>query len=136
MELNSLFQNSFVVSLALLNHLIRRDAARLTKEAFTSNPIRNNSLAVEKLQTEKKILRKDTLRVSEAVVWKCSVGKRSSHQRCSVKKVFLEISQNAQEITCVQVFSCEFCEISNNFFLHRTLPEVLCRKGKKLKKLL
>ena len=62
--------------------------------------------------------------------------------RCSVKKVFLEISQNSQENTCVrdsflnkvaglrpkacnfikketlaQVFSCEFCKISkSNFF--------------------
>ena len=60
-------------------------------------------------------------------------------QRCSVKKVFLEISQNSQESTCtrvsflitllasspatlfrkmtlVQVFSCEFCEISKTPF--------------------
>ena len=58
------------------------------------------------------------------------------------KKVFLEISQNSQENTCArvsfliklqasslqfikketlaQVFSCEFCEISKNTFLHRT----------------
>ena len=45
-------------------------------------------------------------------------------ERCSVKKVFLEISQNSQENTCAslffkketlaQVFSCEFCEISQN----------------------
>ena len=35
-------------------------------------------------------------------------------QRCSAKKVFLEISQNSQ------VFSCEFCEISKNTFSHRT----------------
>ena len=50
------------------------------------------------------------------------------------KKVFLEISQNLQENTCVrasfyrasftpvsealaQVFSCEFCKISDNTFL-------------------
>ena len=42
------------------------------------------------------------------------------------KKVFLEISRNSQENTCVrvsfliktlaQVFSCEFCEISKNTF--------------------
>ena len=58
----------------------------------------------------------------------------------SVKKVFLEISQNLQENTCArvsfliklqacnfikketlaQVFSCEFCEISKNTFFHRT----------------
>ena len=51
---------------------------------------------------------------------------------CSVKTVFLEISQNSQENTCardsfliklqtrpplVQVFSYEFCEISKNTFL-------------------
>ena len=62
---------------------------------------------------------------------------RSSHRRCSVKKVFLEISRNSQESTCarvsfliklqaafnlikkdtlVQVFSCEFYEISKNTF--------------------
>ena len=58
----------------------------------------------------------------EAVAW-----------RCSVKKVFLEISQNSQENTSArvseasscnfikketktQVFSCEFCEISKNIF--------------------
>ena len=59
-------------------------------------------------------------------------------QRCSVKKVFLEIPQNSQENTCARVFffnkvadqacnfikketlaqviSCEFCEISKNTF--------------------
>ena len=64
---------------------------------------------------------------------------RSSHPRCSVKKLFLEISQNSQENTCarasflikfsfikketlVQVFSCEFCEISKNTFSYRTPP--------------
>ena len=53
-------------------------------------------------------------------------------QRCSVKKMFSEISQNLQENTCArvfflvnfikketlaQVFSCEFCKISKNTFL-------------------
>ena len=63
-------------------------------------------------------------------------------QRCSVKKVFLEISQNSQKNTCVrvsflvkfkpeacsfieketlaQVFSCEFCKISKNTLFYRT----------------
>ena len=56
-------------------------------------------------------------------------------QRCSAKKLFLEISQNSQENTCArasfliklikkeilaQVFSCEFCEISKNTFFYRT----------------
>ena len=51
-------------------------------------------------------------------------------QMCSVKKVFLEISQNPQEITCIrvsfliksraQVFSHEFCRISKNTFSYGT----------------
>ena len=43
---------------------------------------------------------------------------------CSVEKVFLKISQNLQENTCVeketptQVFSCEFCQIlKTSFFI-------------------
>ena len=57
---------------------------------------------------------------------------RSSHQRCSIKKVFLEFSLNWQENTCAkvsffnklqtlaQVFSWEFCKISKNAFFYRT----------------
>ena len=62
-------------------------------------------------------------------------------QRCSVKKVFLKISENSQKNTCAslffnkvadlrpatllkltltQVFSCEFCEILRTHFFHRT----------------
>ena len=52
---------------------------------------------------------------------------------CSVKKAFLEISQNSQENasarasflkteTLGQVFSCEFCEIFKNILSHRTPP--------------
>ena len=52
-------------------------------------------------------------------------------RKCSVKKVFLQISQNSLENTCArdsflikfikketlaQAFSCEFCEISKNTF--------------------
>ena len=56
---------------------------------------------------------------------------RSSHQRCSVKKkVFSEISQKTCNFikngTLAQVFSCEFCEISNNVFYRiscRTPPD-------------
>ena len=64
---------------------------------------------------------------------------RGSHQKCSVKKVFLEISQNSQENTCarvsflikLQAWDCNFikketlvkvfCEISKNTFLRRKL---------------
>ena len=55
--------------------------------------------------------------------------RRSSQQRCSVKKLFLEISQNSQKNTCArvsflkkrlaQVISYEFCEISKNIFPYR-----------------
>ena len=66
-------------------------------------------------------------------------------QRCSVKKVFLEILQNSQENTCArvsifiklqafikiealaQVFSCEFCEISKNTFSYR-MPAIAASK--------
>ena len=40
-------------------------------------------------------------------------------QRCSVQKVFLQISQNSKE-TLTQVLSCELCQISKNIFLHTT----------------
>ena len=38
-ELNSLYQNSFLMSPGLLYHLIRRESGRLANEAFTSNSI-------------------------------------------------------------------------------------------------
>ena len=64
-----------------------------------------------------------------------NIGAKAVAQRCSVKKVFLKISQNSQENTCardsvlinfikketlVQVFSCEFCEIFKTPFFYRT----------------
>ena len=42
--------------------------------------------------------------------------------------MFLEISQNSQENTCasgLQLFSCEFCEISKKTFLQNTSGQVL-----------
>ena len=39
---------------------------------------------------------------------------RSSHLMCSMKKVFLKISQISQENTPAQVFSCEICKIFKN----------------------
>ena len=58
---------------------------------------------------------------------------RNSRPDVFCKKVFLEISQNSQENTCTRVnllknrlwhkrFSCEFCEISQNTFSHKTSP--------------
>ena len=67
---------------------------------------------------------------------------RSNHRGCSIKKLFLKISQNSQENTCVgvsfltmlhalvcnftekemlpQLFSCEFCEILSTPSLQNT----------------
>ena len=64
------------------------------------------------------------------------VTNRSSRPEVFCKKGFLEISQNSQENTCarvsffnfikkltlVQVFSCEFCEISKSTFFYKTHP--------------
>ena len=69
-------------------------------------------------------------------------------QRCSVKMVFLNISQNSQENTCArvsflikfeaeacnfikketlaQVLSCEFCEISGNTYFTEHLRATAC----------
>ena len=76
---------------------------------------------------------------------------RSSHQRYSVKMVFLEISQNSQENTSArvsfliklqavglaqtlaQVFSSEFCAISKYSFFHRTLLVAVSVTTTKLK---
>ena len=71
-------------------------------------------------------------------VFVCYVLTEAVAQRCSAKKVLLEISQNSQGNTCArifflinlqaeacnyikketlaQVFSCEFCEVSKNTF--------------------
>ena len=43
---------------------------------------------------------------------------RSSHLMCSIKKVFLELSQNSQESTCARVFFFQFLiklQASNTF---------------------
>ena len=64
-------------------------------------------------------------------MFKIDIKKEAFAQTCSVKKVFLEISQNSQESTCdvcnfikketlAQMFSCEFCEILKNTFFYRT----------------
>ena len=60
-------------------------------------------------------------------------------QRCPEEKVFLEISQNSHRAritlawnltkkeTLAQVFSCEFCDISKNFFFTEHLRRLLLR---------
>ena len=50
-------------------------------------------------------LQKQGTRFREAfpIAKKVPIAFRSSHQRCSMKKLFLEISQNSQESTCARV---------------------------------
>ena len=65
----------------------------------------------------------------EGGLFACAYTLRSSHRRCSTKKVFLKFFQISQEtglrsqacnfikkVTPAQVFSCEFCEIFENSF--------------------
>ena len=48
-------------------------------------------------------------------------------QRCSVKKVFLEISQNSQENTCARVsFLIKLRALACNFIKKETLGQVFC----------
>ena len=49
---------------------------------------------------------------------------RSSHRRCSVKKVFLEISQNSQENTCARVSFLIKSLLSKSTFSYRTPPVI------------
>ena len=93
------------------------------------------------------------------MIFTCVI-QRGNHRRWSIKKVFLEISQNSQELTgardsfliklqacnfiknesLAQVFSCEFCEISKStisggcFCTRKTYSEILARfAGKRLR---
>ena len=61
------------------------------------------------------------------VLSQCSVF-RMSHQRCSIKEgvprnvtKFTGMSTLIKKETLAQVFSCEFCETSQNIFFYRTL---------------
>ena len=92
-----------------------------------------------KLDDETKLLetREDGKWKKELLWWWEILYSEAVAQRCSVKKVFLEISQNSQENTCstcsnhcsnfikketlAQAF-CNFCKISKNTFSYRTPP--------------
>ena len=52
---------------------------------------------------------------------------RSSHRRRSIKKVFLKISQNLHENSCVRGFSCEFYEMFKGTFLQNTSGRLLLK---------
>ena len=58
-----------------------------------------------------------------AIVPKLHTHLEAVAQRCSEKKVFLEILQNPQKNASLsQMLSCEFCEISKNTYFYRTPP--------------
>ena len=53
---------------------------------------------------------------------------RSSHWRCSIKKVLLKISPNLQENTCARIFFNKACEIfqNNHFSEHHRATASSC----------
>ena len=87
------------------------------------------------------------LQVGGSNKMKYLTDREAAIRMCSVKKVFLEISQNSQENTCtracflikfqawasnftkketlIQVFSCEFCGISKNTYFTERLWRLL-----------
>ena len=78
--------------------------------------------------------------------WDSVVQLDAVARRCSVKKMFLEISQNSQENnlqacnfikkeTLAQLFACVFCEISKNIFSDNTSRWLLLNSGKTRKKI-
>ena len=92
---------------------------------FTKGSPTNYAFVIRRKSFLKRIFCEEGLAKTEVAV-----------QRCSIKKVFLEILQNSQENTCAivsfliklpikketlaQLFFCEFCEISRNTLFHRT----------------
>ena len=60
-------------------------------------------------------------------------GAEAVPQRCSVKKVFLEISQNSQENICARVSFLKICKISKNTFSYRTPPAAASDGAYKIK---
>ena len=97
-------------------------------------------------EDQKETLGKKGLRWGKLLTSSHMVKSKSNRREVFRKKVFLKISQNSQENasarvslliklqasvcnfikkeTLVQVFSCEFCEISENTFSDRTSPVV------------
>ena len=80
--------------------------------------------------------------LNSSKLWASGINPEAVARRCSVKGLFLEISQNSQESSCArvsflkklwpqastfikketlaQLFSCELCEISKNTFSYGT----------------
>ena len=58
--------------------------------------------------------------------WRIQINEtrfRSNHRRCSLEKVFLEISQNSQENTCAIVFAgLRLATLLKKKFWHRCFP--------------
>ena len=111
-------------NLAVIPHFILHYKHYTKNEVFNYNFLRiwshllKKSLMKNFIFCAVKIINKYLL--SEAVV-----------PRCSIKKLFLESSQNSKENTSVrvsflikgllaQILSCEFCEIFKNNFFHGT----------------
>ena len=62
---------------------------------------------------------------SDVISWLCNPEfyLEAVVRRCSIKKLFIKISQNSQENTCTRVFfffKGEFCEVFKNTYFYRT----------------
>ena len=76
---------------------------------------------------EKLTFSKKKKKIEEITSFEQQKGTRSEAvaQRCSVKKVFLEMSQNSQENTCARVFFNKVAGLGCNFIEKETLAQML-----------
>ena len=102
----------------------------------------NNNLHIDCIkdsleELNQKFMVNPTVKANGNIILFCKRFSAVVVRRCSVTKVFLEISQNSQENICArnsflikslaQMFSCEFCETSiNTFFTERLRWLLLC----------
>ena len=113
-------------------------SAKIVQRIFKNFPKISPEKLMDKSQNFKtieyhKILVNEIMRLSSLPFpTSCPGGVGAPTLRCSIKSLFLKISQNSQENICfevsflkettTQVFSYEFCELFEEHLLYRTLP--------------
>ena len=106
----------------LLNHCLLKPVNECLKDedsnknnydkisgSFVKNKANNRQIFLQVLQSVQFFCCQDL-----AFRSKNGDGKRSSHWRCSIKKVFLETSQNSLEDTCATAFCLMLCKTCKN----------------------
>ena len=97
------FHPTFCYLLSLISHSLAR-----FENIFLKMSIKSGNITEKKNKTLKDFLyflipkrQEDRMKLNSVrSLWLC--GKKNSHRRCSVKKVFLEILQNSEENTCAR----------------------------------